>query len=131
MEDKQRRSRNRPLQSRGSRGKTARDCHQRTQLLVISKAQLLVAWDHRRIPEASDTIKVEITRGLLKKGHQVLFMSKGDTGGARSQTRRSGMLRDSRRFLESFNILEAKHTRAVVTNTWHLKRLDAYKTELH
>ena len=89
------------------------------------------ARDHRRIPEASDTIKVKITRGLLRKGHQVLFMSRDDTGGARSQTRRSGTLRDCSRILESFNILEAEHTRAVVAKNRHLKLLEAYKTKLH
>ena len=130
MVEKQRRSRNRPLPSHGGRSKTARDWHQRTELLVISRAQLLVARDHGRTTEASDTIKVEITRGLLRKGHQVLFMSKDDTGGARSRTRRSGTLGDSRRILESFKILEAECTREVVTKTRHLKWLDAYKNKL-
>ena len=33
------------------------------QLLVISKSQLLVTRDHRRIPKPSDVPKIEITRG--------------------------------------------------------------------
>ena len=81
--------------------------------------------------EPSNILKVEITRGLLKKGYQVLFMSKDDTGGARFQARRSGALGDSKRILESFNVLEAEHTRAVVAKTRHLKRLYVSKVVLH
>ena len=131
MEEGQRRSRQGPLQFPGSRGNTTKDWHPRTQLLVLSRSQLLVARDHRRTKEASNTIKVKITRGLLRKGHQVLFMSRNYTGGARSQTKSSGALWDCRRILESYNILEAEHIRTVVVKNQHLKRINAYKIELH
>ena len=65
----------------------------------------------------------------------VLFMSKDVTGGAKFQGREAarlgGMAGDRRRILESFNILEAEHTRAVVAKTRHLKRLDVYKAKFH
>ena len=44
-----------------------------------------IARDHRRIPESGDILEAEKTMGLLKKGYQVLFMSKGNTGKAESQ----------------------------------------------
>ena len=47
------------------------------------------------------------------------------------QARRCGILGDIRRILESFNILLAKHTRAVVGKNRHLKQRDMYKAELH
>ena len=65
----------RPQRTWGGPFKATRDGHQETQLLVITRAQLLVARDHRRIPEPSDILKFDITRGLLKKGTRYTFVS--------------------------------------------------------
>ena len=81
----QRPSRCRPQRTWGGRGKATKDRHQEAQLIVISKTQLLIARDHRRILEPSDILKVEITRRLLKKGYQVLFMSKDKPAGPGSR----------------------------------------------
>ena len=40
---------------------------------------------HRKIPESDDILDSKNTRGLLKKGYQVFFMSKDNTGEAEFQ----------------------------------------------
>ena len=67
---------------------------------------------NRRTLKSFDILEAETTKGPLKKGYQVLSMYKGDTDEAESQGQEvamfSGIARDHRRTLKSFDILEAK-----------------------
>ena len=85
--------------------------------------------DHRRILESFGTLKAKYVRTLhlMLAGYQALFTSEDDTGEAEFQGKEgamvSGTARDYRGIRESFGILEAEYTRAVVDKTLHQKLL--------
>ena len=60
-----------------------------------------------------DTLEVKETRTLLRMGLQMVFMSGAHPGGDKSYNKFSGITRDHRRIMETFNVLEAEFHRRI------------------